>query len=131
MLIVPDSEVLQSEEFIEEVDVVEQQEEQENEAGILTAPQISLHTMSGAFFPQTLKFTGSIGSMEVSILVDGGSTHNFIQSRIVSSLQLPITDSTKFGVMVGNGETLTCEGMCAVVPIEFKNEFFLLIFISY
>ena len=66
--------------------------------------------------------------MEVSILVDGGNTHNFIQSRIVSSLQLPITNSTKFGVMVGNGETLTCEGMCVAVPIESQKRIFLVDF---
>ena len=44
------------------------------------------------FFSQTLKFKASIGNLEVCVLVDGGSTHDFIQSQIVSMLKLPITN---------------------------------------
>ena len=47
---------------------------------VVSTPQISLHAMSGVFFPQTLKFKASIANLEVYVLVDGGSTHNFIQS---------------------------------------------------
>ena len=74
--------------------------------------------MSGVFLPQTLKFKGSIGRMEVYVLMDGGSTHNFIQSKIVSMLNLPITNKKQFEVMVGNGETLRCEGMYTTIPIH-------------
>ena len=63
--------------------------------------QLNLHAKSGAFLPQTLKFTGSIGRMEVYVLVDGGGTHNFVQSNIISMLNLPITSNKQFKVMVG------------------------------
>ena len=62
------------------------------------------------------------------MLVDGGSTHNFIQSRIVSMLNLCITTNKHFEVMVGNGETLKCEGMCVVVPIRIQKKIFLVDF---
>ena len=62
------------------------------------------------------------------MLVDGGSTRNFIQSRIVSILNLPITTNKHFEVMVGNGETLKCEGMCAIVPIWIQKKVFLVDF---
>ena len=91
-------------------------------------PQISLHAMAGFFLPQTLKFKGAIQKMEVYVLVDRGSTHNFIQSRLVSMLNLPITTNKKFEVMVRNSETLKCEGMCAVVPIRIQNKIFLVDF---
>ena len=40
-------------------------------------------------------------------------------------LQLSITNNSKFEVMVGNGDILTCEGMCVVVPIKIQNRVFL------
>ena len=80
--------------------------------------------------PQTLKFRGSIGTLEVYVLVDRGSTHNFLQSRIVSMLQSPITNNKQFEVMVGNGDTLKCEGMCAAIPIQIQKSVFLMDFYS-
>ena len=63
--------------------------------------------------------------MEVYVLVDGGNTHNFIQSKIASMLNLPITDNKKFDVMVGNGETLRCEEICVAIPIRIQKKVFL------
>ena len=104
---------------------VEQLEVQEPGDTLTIAPQISLHVMSGVLLPQTLKFKRCIGTMELCILVDGGSTHNFIQAGIISLLKLPINSYRKFEVIVGNGNTLTCEGVCAVVPIKIQNKVFL------
>lgn len=39
---------------------------------------ISLHTHSGHLAPETLCLLGHIATQKVVILVDGGSTHNFI-----------------------------------------------------
>ena len=91
-------------------------------------PHISLHAMSGILLPQTLKFRGSIGKLDVSVLVDGGSTHNFIQSRVVSILNLPITFDKHFAVMVGNGEILKCEGLCTAIPIRIQKKIFIVDF---
>ena len=74
--------------------------------------------MLGILMPQTLKFKGSIGKLNVHILVDGGSTHNFLQSRIVSLLNLQVSTKRPFDVMVGNREVLKCEGLCAAVSVH-------------
>lgn len=95
---------------------------------LVTTPQISLHAMSGVFFPQTLKFKWSIRTVNVYVLVDGGSTHNFIQARIVSMLQLPITNNKQFEVMVGNRDSLKCEGIYAAIPIQIQKRIFLVDF---
>ena len=89
-----------------------------------TTPHISFYAMSGVFLPQTLKFRGSIGKIDISVLVDGSSTHNFIQSRVVSVLNLPITFNKQFEVMVGNVEILHCEGLCTAVPIRIQKKIF-------
>ena len=41
--------------------------------------QISLHALSGQGAPKTLRVTVVIGHQRVRILIDGGSTHNFLQ----------------------------------------------------
>ena len=41
--------------------------------------QISLHALSGHGAPKTLRLTGLIHDHRVQILIDGGSTHNFLQ----------------------------------------------------
>jgi hypothetical protein len=41
-------------------------------------PLISLHVITSFYAPQTLKFIGYIKHRKFIILVDSGSTHNFI-----------------------------------------------------
>jgi hypothetical protein len=43
---------------------------------------ISINALTGFFAPQTLKLIGYIKHRKVIILVDNGSTHNFIHRRI-------------------------------------------------
>ena len=52
------------------------------------AAQISLHALTGHIIPQTLKVLDHINSSAIAILVDSGSTHNFIQARIAKFLSL-------------------------------------------
>ena len=61
-------------------------------------------------------------------MVDGGSTHNFLQSRIVSLLNLQVSTRRPFDVMVGNGDVLKCEGLCAAVPVQVQKHVFLVDF---
>ncbi|XP_061353332.1 uncharacterized protein LOC133298114 [Gastrolobium bilobum] len=91
-------------------------------------PQISLHALSGIMVPQTLRFNSHIGKSEMSLLVDGGSTHNFLQPKVVAALNLPMSSDQHFDVMVGNGQTLKCEGFCQAVPVQIQQHVFLVDF---
>lgn len=51
---------------------------------------------------ETLRIHWTIKIKDITILVDRGSTYNFIQDHIVKFLGLPISHSTSFQVMVGN-----------------------------
>ncbi|KAJ0095807.1 hypothetical protein Patl1_15988 [Pistacia atlantica] len=62
----------------------------------------------------------------MEILVDGGSTHNFLQERVALHLGIPITASSNFTVMIGNGEVLHCSGVCADVELVLDGHQFLL-----
>ncbi|MCI04940.1 hypothetical protein A2U01_0025989, partial [Trifolium medium] len=48
--------------------------------------QISLHALMGHSIPQTLRVLGQIHQNQVGILIDSGSTHNFLQDRVVKQL---------------------------------------------
>ena len=114
VLIVPDSEDLTLAEMDEGDNLKEQEERAEVDS---TIPQINLHTKSGILMPRTLKFKWSIGKLDVQIHVDGGNMHNFLQSKVVSMLNLLVSSDMHFDVMVGNGEMLKCEGLCLAIPV--------------
>lgn len=41
-------------------------------------PEISLHALIGSVNPRTMRVQGRVRNQEVVILIDSGSTHNFI-----------------------------------------------------
>ncbi|XP_047258257.1 uncharacterized protein LOC124890465, partial [Capsicum annuum] len=72
---------------------------------------ISYHALAGGHSPTILRFKGHIQGSPITVLVDGGSTHNFIQTRAAMFLNLTVTPITNFAVVVGNGQRLRCEGV--------------------
>lgn len=92
------------------------------------APEISLHAMAGLLSPRTLRLNAIILGLQVQTLIDGGSTHNFIQERIAKFLKLPILTSPHFSVMIGNGESMVCKGYCPEKVIQLGIETFVVDF---
>lgn len=90
----------------------------------LNSAQISLHALLGHTIPQTLKVKGQIQHNPVVILIDSGSTHNFIQDRIAKQLNLPLRQSQSFQVLVGNGEELTCDSICHQMALSMGSHIF-------
>ncbi|XP_058725452.1 uncharacterized protein LOC131596726 [Vicia villosa] len=93
--------------------------------------QISLHALMGHSIPQTLRVMGQIRTSPVAILIDSGSTHNFLQDRVAKQLGLMIEAAHSFKVLVGNGEELQCSTMCRNVSLilgqqEFHIDLFIL-----
>ena len=58
-----------------------------------------------------MKFQGAINGMVVQILLDSGSSDNFLQPRLAHCLKLPVEPTSGFQVLVGNDHALTVEGM--------------------
>lgn len=79
--------------------------------------EISIHAMTDHLSSRTIRVKGLIGGQAIQILTDGGSTHNFIQSRIVQQLSMRIHPAKSFRVMVGNEETLHCTGEISQLPV--------------
>lgn len=62
----------------------------------------------GHMVPSTLKIIGSINGQEMIVLVDGGSTNNFLQSCLAIHLNQVIQPSSHRCVTIVNSKTLTC-----------------------
>lgn len=93
-----------------------------------TNPNQFFALSSAAFFglssAQALRVTGFINNKPVQVLIDSGSTHNIIQPRIVSFLNLPKQDIPEFAVMVGNGESLKCQAVCPSISLAIQDASF-------
>ena len=75
---------------------------------------ISLNALTGFSAPQTLKLIGDIKHWKVNILVDSGSTHNFIHHRIAQETHCYIHAINNFQIMIANGGYMKCVG-CRLV----------------
>ena len=74
--------------------------------------ELSLHAMSGAKAPSTMRLMAWIGKHEVTLLVDSGSSHNFINANITKKSGLQGVAVKPFEVKVANGEKLKWRRWC-------------------
>jgi len=73
-------------------------------------PPLSYNALKGSQGVQTMRFVNTLNGMQIQILLDSGSSNNFLQPRIANYLKLPITPTPNFQVLVGNGHSLVAEG---------------------
>lgn len=64
---------------------------------------------------------GRVSQQSVIILIDGGSTHNFMHERLVRSLGLKAQLTHPLQVVVGNGNELACHQLCSGVMINIQG----------
>ena len=84
-------------------------------------PEISLHALSSISTPQTMRVLGSIHGRKLHILIDSGSTHNFVNSKFVVKLGCCKVPAQVFRVNVANGEFLVCKATYPIVPMEIQG----------
>ena len=58
--------------------------------------------------PQTLKIEGYIKKKKVTVLIDSGSTHNFIHYKLAKALNWFVYPVPEFQVMIVDGGTINC-----------------------
>jgi hypothetical protein len=58
----------------------------------------------GISTPQTLKIEGYIKKKEVIVLIDSGSTHNFIHYKLAKDLNCFVYPVPEFQVMIADGD---------------------------
>ncbi|XP_038977535.1 uncharacterized protein LOC120108056 [Phoenix dactylifera] len=76
---------------------------------LLKDAELSLHALTGVQRPSTMRMTAWIGKHEVSLLVDNGSSHNFINPGALQRVGLKGAATEPFEVKVASGEGLKCQ----------------------
>lgn len=77
--------------------------------------------MAGIRGPRTMRLGYWIKGRRVMVLIDSGSTHNFINQEITRKENLTALSIEPFQVRVANGERLICDKMFKQVPINIQG----------
>ncbi|XP_014522563.1 uncharacterized protein LOC106779047 [Vigna radiata var. radiata] len=85
---------------------------------------LSLNALKGRMRVGTIHFMAYINTLPVSVLIDGGSSDNFLQPRIAKFLKLPVEPAPFFKVMVGNGNYMTAEGIIRDLKVQAQGNIF-------
>ncbi|GJZ99372.1 ty3-gypsy retrotransposon protein [Tanacetum coccineum] len=80
-----------------------------------------LNSLVGHGSPRSLQLWGKIGTTAVHILIDNGSTHNFVRPNVVERMHLPLQATKVFKVYIGSGESLLCESVCSQVTLHMQS----------
>lgn len=72
----------------------------------------------GYSISQTIRVLGLVGKSPITVLVDSGSTHNFVQDHIAKFVGHQIHPAQDFNVLVGNSDEIACSSVCHIVPIQ-------------
>lgn len=74
------------------------------------SPEISLSAIGGEECPNTMRVVGKINGIAMIILLDSGSTDNFISQEVVMTLKLPICESVALQVGMASGDKIVSCG---------------------
>jgi predicted aspartyl protease len=69
-------------------------------------PKISMVAITGISQPQTIKLKGHVKKENVTILVDIGRTHNFMDINVARKLNLFVYPTVDIRVMVADGKKI-------------------------
>ncbi|XP_026442596.1 uncharacterized protein LOC113342187 [Papaver somniferum] len=97
----------------------------EDDSKVEDVPSISLNSLIGSPFPTTMRITGFSKANPITILVDSGSTHNFINPSFVKQCGYHIqSKDTSLSVTLGDGGHIDTQGTCVNIPIQLQNHIF-------
>ncbi|XP_025617181.1 uncharacterized protein [Arachis hypogaea] len=82
---------------------------------------LSCNAMLGTTGPAMIRIRASINGLEISALIDGGSSDSFIQPRIAKFLNLPIEPAPGVKVMVGDFDVLPVEGYLPALNVNLSG----------
>lgn len=90
-------------------------------AEVVMADISHVFRMDGRPRSSALQFQGFLRSAEVFVLVDTGSTHNFVHPRIAERVKLPLRAIKPFRIYVGNGQSLVCSELAPDAEIRIQG----------
>lgn len=104
------------------IEPIESSDEGENEEfHEIDEAEVSVHAMADVKGPRTMRLGSWIKGRRVIVLIDNGSSHNFLNQRIARKLNIQATKVEPFNVKVANGEKLHCDTLYKAVPIRIQG----------
>ncbi|KAI4323674.1 hypothetical protein L6164_023262 [Bauhinia variegata] len=104
-------------ELADDEEKTEEDDEPVSKAPMGDLAEISFHAIMGRTSSTTMKLQGTILGKKVLILIDSGSTHNFVSEQVVDELNLPTEPISPFGVQIGNRDIIKCRRICRQVDV--------------
>ena len=83
-----------------------------------TTPNISCHTFADTNTPQSLKIEWYIKKKKVTMLIDSGSTHNFINYKLSKYLNWFVFIAPEFQVIIAYRGCINCYGKCHSIKLN-------------
>ena len=93
---------------------------------INSTAEITLYALLGSLSPGTIRVLGCINHQVLVILIDTGSTHNFLDTSIWMLLKLAIAVEDSFEVKVANGALVQTRVACHAVQLKLQGQTFLM-----
>jgi hypothetical protein len=87
-------------------------------------PKITLNALLGSPAPKTMRVICKINNDKAMILLDTGSTHNFLDWNLAKSLKLKIDTTKTFKVKVANGAIISTKGEVKNLLVETQGHQF-------
>jgi len=81
-------------------------------------PTIYCNALARITTPQAIKIEGHIKKKKLIVLIDSGSTHNFIHCKIAKELNCFLYLAPECQVMVASGDTINCFGKCHNIKLS-------------
>jgi len=90
-------------------DNVQGEEGEETGLGPIGEKKITIASISGVPKYNTFRMRGVLQGQKVFVLIDGGASHNFIDSALVKRRHIPTIEFEGFHVEVEGGNTMPCD----------------------
>ena len=87
-------------------------------------PYLSIHALESTYNYQTMRVKGSVGTKVLCILIDSGSTHNFIDTRMAVKLGCIMETIKELKVVTANGNELRCKETCKNFSWKMQGQMF-------
>ncbi|XP_072090672.1 uncharacterized protein [Arachis hypogaea] len=87
----------------------------------IVQPEISFNAMVGQYQPTTFRLKGTYQWNAVMVLIDRGSSHNFVKTSVAEKLKFPIKQTNPLQVLVGNGDVIGCKASCENLPLVMQG----------
>lgn len=86
--------------------------------------QLSLQALQGSVGSKTMRITGIHGRKQLYILVDSGSTHNFLRIQTTSRLRCLLKPIEGVRVIIANGQDLYFIALCEKFEVKIQGQTF-------